>query len=481
MKAKDLMGKNIEDLQEESGEPKQEDDQVAAAYENISKKLSSLRGGASEEEDEKDSKDVDEVELEEWKGPKPPSKEDLKPIEDEDEDAPKAGKDDEDTDEDRDLRKVKLHNLEDADSEDEEKEGGGDEEEDDLPIKSAKEWKPAEDDPLDEEEEEGGTKKENKEAGEDDAEELDMDGKSADKEEDDDDSGDLRSHNLEPVGKDDEDKRSDDLEPETAVHSELSVKPDDSEMEDDLGPKKPDTLDDLADESPFVKHKQAPEGNEEEEEEGYAIPHLRTSRQEGGNVGYNAPPQREGLGQSYAPRGNNMEGNDPNNFFSQHQPQPAKRANKFHLLILVIIGIVVIGFTVYILKGGFGDIKIGGTTTPSPSPSATATPEATPTPTPEPTVERGGFTVRVLNGTSTSGLAGQIRDKMRELGYKTSTPGNASDSDVEQTEIRVKEGSESASLYETLKLDLAPDYEAVEGEKLDDKVAYDAEVTIGAK
>jgi hypothetical protein len=176
-----------------------------------------------------------------------------------------------------------------------------------------------------------------------------------------------------------------------------------------------------------------------------------------------------------------MDGNDPNNYFSQHQqPQTPKRANKFHLLILVVIGVVVIGFTVYILKGGFGDINIG-TPAPSPSPFATATPEPTPTPTPEPTVDRGEFTVKVLNGTSTSGLAGTIRDKLKELGYKTATPGNAADSDVTQTEIRVKDGTASAELLQRLTLDLAPTYEAKEGEKLDKKAAYDAEVIIGTK
>ena len=148
-------------------------------------------------------------------------------------------------------------------------------------------------------------------------------------------------------------------------------------------------------------------------------------------------------------------------------------------LVLIVIGVAVIGFTVYILKGGFGDINIGSVASPSPSP--TATPEATPTPTPEPEVNRGDFTVRVLNGTSTSGLAKTVSDKLREAGFKTAAPGNAEEKDVEQTEIRVKEGTASAALFERLKLDLAPDYDAKEGEKLDEKTKHDAEVIIGAK
>jgi len=485
MKAKDLTGRNIEDIEElgvEAGseESKHDDDQVAAAYENISKKLSSLRGGGSggdrDEEKEADSDKSEEIELEEWKGPKPPVKEELRPqVEEEDED---------------DIRKVKLKNLEndkeDDESDEEEetafmKKGKEDEPEedeaDDNEMKP-KEWKPAENDPLDEELDEAEIKQSNK------AEAVEEMEKEEELVADTEENPSLKEEEVDSEIEERSIKDQGEVEKAESVHSEISSKPEEDEMEADLAPKAgPDSLDDLADETPFapdsdIPRKAAVDSREEEE---YSIPNLKVSRQEGSSMGYNAPSQREGVGQSYSPKNNNMDGNnDPNSFFSQHQPQPAKRANKFHLLVLVIIGIVVIGFTVYILKGGFGDIKIG-TTQPSPSPSAVATPEPTPTPTPEPEVDRGAFTVRVLNGTSTSGLAGKVRDKLKETGYKTSTPGNATETDVAQTEIRVKEGSESAALVQRLILDLAPDYEAKEGEKLDDKVAYDAEVIIGDK
>jgi hypothetical protein len=426
MKAKDLRGKNIEEIEEG------EEDAVTAAYENISKKLDSIRNGKDDEDSDSPKKsdtdeELEEPELEEWKGPKKPE---IKDIELEEEEI--------------DIRKVKLHNLEDPDE---------DETEDEEIVKPKKEWEPKENDPLDEE---------------DASDEPDL---KADSGVDDD----LDEEEV-PEKKNDLDLDDDSQNPRTAVPdletSEMDSEIDASETKRDP---QPDTLDDLAQ----VRGGRPMDGGSEDDDE-YYIPSLKRPGQEGGNLSYNTPPQREEVGQSYSPKGNYMDGNDPNNFFSQHsQPQPPKRASKFHLLILVIIGIAVIGFTVYILKGGFGEISI--TSQPSPSPSATATPEPTPTATPEPQVERGNFTVKVLNGTTTSGLAGKVRDKLKELGYKTSTPGNNSDTDVAQTEIRVKEGTESAQLFERLKLDLAPDYDAKQGDNLDKKSANDAEVVIGAK
>lgn len=461
MKAKDLRGKNIEEIDNESPE----EDAVAAAYENISKRLDSIRSGKSDDDsgdEEMKKPELDEEpELEEWKGPKPPAKTPEIEVEEEE----------------LDIRKVKLHNLEDKEEkpakdeefddledEDEQEEEKVDEKDsfkDEEPQKMKKDWEPAENDPLDDEELE---------------DELEVPDKKSFKEDQDQDNEErFEERDVKVNGREedsaDTEEQSFDSEIKTREVSEPADMPEDIDEE----MKKPDTLDDLT-------GGVLPRRNMDDfEDDDYTIPSLKGSRQEGSDLSYNTHPQREGIGQSYSPKGNYMEGNDPNNFFSSHQqPQAPKRANKFHLLVLVLIGIAVIGFTVYILKGGFGDISIG-TAKPSPSPSVAATPEPTPTPTPEPEVERGNFTVKVLNGTTTSGLAGKIRDKLKELGYKTATPGNNSDTDIDQTEIRVKEGTQSATLFERLKLDLAPDYEAKKGEDLDSKSANDAEVIIGAK
>lgn len=486
MKAKDIRGKNIEDLEDvNKAEKPEEEDAVAAAYENISKRLESLRGEKEEEsgdesresidkEDGSQDENEDEVELTEWKGPRKPTKEDLVER-------------DEKTDMEE-LRKVKLKNLEDVekeeeidpldddgeDQEEEEKESKAESREfEDIERKdsgkSAKNWEPDEGDPLDEEEEEKVSKAESREYSE----------ESGDDEAEDDSKAGVFSDNLENP------KRE-----ETALSEESDLPGDIDKTEADLPTRQdfseakeeenlsrnqePDSLDDLTEDKPRTISQMATEDD-------YFIPNLKGSRQREVDMSYNAHPQTGSVGDSYAPRQNHMEGNDPNSFFSQHQPQPPKRANKFHLLILVIIGIAVIGFTVYILKGGFGDINLGSAPSPSPSSVAEATPTPTPTPTPAPEVDRSEFTVRVLNGTTTSGLARTVSDSLEELGYETVNPGNASANDVEQTEIRVKEGSESASLFEALKADLAADYEAIQGDDLSKSASYDAEVIIGAK
>lgn len=465
MKAKDLRGKNMSDARAnalediDAEEPKQEEDAVAAAYENISKRLESIRSGKvteddSEDADGKEEQSKEEPELEEWKGPKPPAK----------------AEEPEEEEKEHDLRKVDLKNLEDEDSVKEDDDDQDEEDEEDSKPASKKEWEPEDGDPLDEEED----KEEPEESEEETAvEKEDVEAEDEEKPIRKEISPDEEEADLGGPVREEDSEEPESLHSEVRSRRDISEPADLPEDADQSSRRGPDTLDDLTDENAMQRRPAA------EEEDDYSIPSLKGSGQRPGDMGYNATSSRESFGQSYSPRGN-MDGNDPNNFFSQHQPQPAKRANKFHLLILVVIGVAVIGFTVYVLKGGFGDIQIGGTQ-PSPSPSATATPEPTPTPTPEPEVDRGAFTVKVLNGTSTSGLAGKVRDKVKELGYKTATPGNAADSDVAQTEIRVKEGTESAALFERLKLDLAPDYDAIKGEDLDDKAAHDAEVIIGAK
>jgi hypothetical protein len=175
----------------------------------------------------------------------------------------------------------------------------------------------------------------------------------------------------------------------------------------------------------------------------------------------------------------NMQGssNDPNNFFSQHsQNQPVKRANKFHLLILVLIGIAVIGFTVYILKGGFGEIGLSGQPSPSPSP-VEQSPSPTPTPTPEP--DRAQYKVRILNGSGKTGLAKTVSDKLKELGYQIDKTGNATNSAFTQTIVRVK--AEDESVIAQIIKDLAPEFEASGNTSLKDNDAADIEVILGAK
>ena len=65
MKAKDLKGKNIEDIddltKDQEEKPEEEEDQVSAAYESLAKKLDSLREGKKETDEPEESKETEEV------------------------------------------------------------------------------------------------------------------------------------------------------------------------------------------------------------------------------------------------------------------------------------------------------------------------------------------------------------------------------------------------------------------------------------
>ncbi|OGE31617.1 hypothetical protein A2631_00605 [Candidatus Daviesbacteria bacterium RIFCSPHIGHO2_01_FULL_44_29] len=146
------------------------------------------------------------------------------------------------------------------------------------------------------------------------------------------------------------------------------------------------------------------------------------------------------------------------------------------IIILGLVALGVLGATVYLLKGG--SLKKAPTPTPSPqAPIVVASPS--PSPSPEIQVNRSDFKIRVLNGTTKSGLAATLASKLKDLGYKIDKTGNAPSQTVVQTTIKLK--ASTASLSAQLIKDLAPDYEATVGANLKDTDAADGEVTIGAK
>ncbi len=141
--------------------------------------------------------------------------------------------------------------------------------------------------------------------------------------------------------------------------------------------------------------------------------------------------------------------------------------NKLHLLILVVIGLVVIGVTVYLLKSNFTFPSSIIKSSPAPSSTPiTATPEPSPTP---PSVDRSKFNIRVLNGTPTSGLAASEAAKLKGLGYKIESTGNATNSAFTKTQVRAKPTLDS--LIAQLITDLSSDLKAND--------TSDAEVILG--
>lgn len=339
-----------------------EEDQVAEAYESISKKLENLREDKEVPEDE-DDKDMESS-----------------PDEDEDEDQDKEEEPEEEgEEEDEEIDEKHLDPLP----------GTGDKEETPGPKPT---FKPREDDPLDDE-----------------------------------------------SSPEDEDSQPD--KEETDDYDEPKTQSNSGAEED---------LDDLT----------------KEDEGGHHIPNLKPSHEESifpkkpdyaSEISFSKP--------SYAEP-------NPSNYFNRHATdRPAKRGNIWHLIILILIGLAVIGGTVYLLKYQFGGISTPETS-PSPSPIASE-----PTPEPTPSFERSKFKVRVLNGTTTTGLAKTVSDKLKELGYQIDKTGNAPKQDFKSSVVKVK--TSAVGLGEELVKDLGSEYPASVSGELKDTDAADAEVIIG--
>lgn len=150
-------------------------------------------------------------------------------------------------------------------------------------------------------------------------------------------------------------------------------------------------------------------------------------------------------------------------------------ASKPLLLVFGLIVLLVIGATGFLLRDKFTKEEV--VLTPAPE-SSLETPVNEPSPTPE-AFDRGKYTLRVLNGTKTSGLAASEAAKLKELGYQIGKTGNATSSAIAQTTIRLK--GEPEGFLEALIKDLSADFEAVAGKALDSDDDVDAEVILGAK
>lgn len=214
--------------------------------------------------------------------------------------------------------------------------------------------------------------------------------------------------------------------------------------------------------------------DEPEEEEGVSeeihIPNLRSPK-----LSQNPSFNRPSIDENYQEGGGRMrevpfERGSP----VFRQPQRRGGASKVHLLILLIIGIAVIGATVYFLKTQFS-----GSSSPEPVKQVVTTPTPVPTPVPEPVPDRSKFVIKVLNGTTKAGMAATVSAKLKELGYQTEKGVNAPTQNYQRTEIKAKEGQEA--LVKQLILDLSPDFDATASGTLKSSSTIDAEIILGLK
>src|SRR3989344_1285926 len=87
-----------------------------------------------------------------------------------------------------------------------------------------------------------------------------------------------------------------------------------------------------------------------------------------------------------------------------------KKSSGVSKIVVIIVGVIVlalIGVSGYLLRGQFTQTS----SQPSPAPSTTVVIKE-PSPSPTLDFDRAKYTVRVLNGTNQSGLAGTISEKL---------------------------------------------------------------------
>jgi hypothetical protein len=97
------------------------------------------------------------------------------------------------------------------------------------------------------------------------------------------------------------------------------------------------------------------------------------------------------------------------------------------LAVVVLVGAGIFGLSLV-----SGSISFHGT--PNSSSAGTPTPTPTPTPTVTPTVDPS-LSVNVLNGTTTEGLGGKVRDVLTQAGWKVGAVANADKQDLTQTVV----------------------------------------------
>lgn len=166
----------------------------------------------------------------------------------------------------------------------------------------------------------------------------------------------------------------------------------------------------------------------------------------------------------------------PRKFFHSSESQPEIYAGqqkggsrKKIYLVLVVLALLAIGAYLYSIRSG--------STKPATSPTPAPVVQSTPTPSPTPSFDKSKHTIRVLNGTTTQGLAASTSAKLKDLGYQIERTANATNSAFTKTVVRVK--PDLKELLSNLIKDLRPDFKGEEGSTLKDSDASDGEVILG--
>jgi len=151
----------------------------------------------------------------------------------------------------------------------------------------------------------------------------------------------------------------------------------------------------------------------------------------------------------------------------------AKSYSKMWMMLPVVLILLIFGGVILFSDKSFPKFSFLASPTPTP------TEIPTPTPIPTPSIDRSQIKVRVLNGTTETGLAAVLKGDLEEKGWQVVSIGNAAIFTVPQTYIKVKDGGEQAAAV--MVADLSPRYEATSSANLKSTDTADLEVVIGKK
>lgn len=269
-----------------------------------------------------------------------------------------------------------------------------------------------------------------------------------------------------------EDSRQEDTEKERVEKEDEDEedsdegKKDPEEQEESEGESSESTLDDLVNKNDNPDQQDAFRGHnnfsKEHEEENMRISPLGSPKIGDANRQATGSPARPAGGDYYIP-----------------QNQGSRGSSK-KTVILIIILILIIAVPAIFLRDKIAG-KLGfNQPTQLTEPTVSEISSPSPTPTPSPMIsDRSQYEVTVLNGTTTSGAAKELSDKLQELGYQIDKIGNADSFDVPQTLVRVS--PDNMALANTLVKDISDTYEASISADLASTATNSAEIVIGAR
>jgi hypothetical protein len=151
---------------------------------------------------------------------------------------------------------------------------------------------------------------------------------------------------------------------------------------------------------------------------------------------------------------------------------PQRPKNKYPLVVMVIVAVVLIGGWLMLRKSKEPDkTKVVITTT------------VTPTEADKPKIDKDSVKIQVLNGTGTPGQAGEAVELLKDAGYSTDniTSANAKEFANKTTLIEVKDGFDEVANDVKDALKEKFDSINIESAFLDKDSEYDVVVTTGGK